>query len=112
MDCPPLRLAAKRWIQQLQDAEATDDVMREIIELGCRYGKWSLVQDGRGPRKFKRNFFSFFALLAVGFHFIRTGFVLHVLRGCRSQATGCSARRVMDDGQVPGRTQHDGFRVD
>ena len=59
MDCPPLRLAAKRWIQQLQDAEATDDVMREIIELGCRYGKWSLVQDGRGPRKFKRNFFHF-----------------------------------------------------
>ena len=69
MDCPPLRLAAKRWIQQLQDAEATDDVMREIIELGCRYGKWSLVQDGRGPRKFKRNFFFIFRFAGCRFSF-------------------------------------------
>ena len=34
------RLAANKRIQELQDLEVTDDVMKEIIDLGCR---WSLA---------------------------------------------------------------------
>jgi hypothetical protein len=32
-------LAARKLIQLLQDREENDNVKKEIIQLGCRYGK-------------------------------------------------------------------------